>query len=220
MREWLIMMITNWLHVKRTEAKADGAVVEPEKSGEKVEQPLCPICGEVWDTKENFCYYCGYQLVDENIPLHPPPDRNSGLTDPDSVLPEPEAVRLREKFDAISASKGIDIAIIIFPKGLLQQIRFDEKRWDGATIDGIAFALYNTWRMGASSGLKGILVVVNPDGPDRVLVTGKNGPKFSGQEFRSWFDNFKPSANLSDENFPVLLCEELEHIAAIIEGLV
>jgi predicted RNA-binding Zn-ribbon protein involved in translation (DUF1610 family) len=219
MREWLVIMITNWLHRTRVEAHASDAAVEAEISEEKVELHPCPICGEVWDEKENFCYYCGYQLSDENIPLHPSPLRTTGLTDPDCVLPEPDAVRLRGKFDAISKSKGIDVAIIILPTGLRQRIRFDNKRWDGATIDGIAYALYNTWKIGAGSGLKGILIVVNPDGPDRVLVTGKNGPKISGQEFRLWFSNFKPSANLSDENFRALLSEELESIAGKIEGI-
>ncbi|MCX6645634.1 MAG: hypothetical protein NTY09_04655 [bacterium] len=219
MREWLVIWITNWLYRARAEARASNAAVEAEISGEKVELPPCPICGEVWDEKEIFCYYCGYQLSDENIPLYPPPKRNSGLTDPDCVLPEPDAVRLRGKFDSISKSKGIDVAILLLSHELRDKLRFDEKRWDGATIDGVAYALYNTWKIGAGSGLKGILIVIDTNGPDCVLVTGKNGPRISGQEFRSWFSNFKPSANLSDENFLVLLSEELEHIAGKIEGM-
>ena len=219
MREWLIMMISNWFSGMRTKSGPNTETVENVESEEKTAMPPCPICGEVWDEKEVFCYYCGYQTSDENIPLHPPPERNSGLTDPDKVLPESEFARLREKFDSISESKRIDIAILILPLGLREQLRFDEERYKGYTIDGLAFALYNTWKMGSGSGLKGILVVVDPNGPDRVLVTGKNGPKISGSVFRSWFDEAKTSEVLSDANFQAALVKELEHIAGKIEGI-
>lgn len=209
MREWLIMMITNWLQGTRTKAEPENVEGVEVKEEEKVELPPCPICGEEWDEKEIFCYYCGYQMSDEEIPLHPPPERKSGFSDPDEILNEAESLKIRERIDAISNSMGFDTAIFIIPESLRSKISFTEESWNGYTIDGISFALYNTWKMGSETGMKGMLIVVDPMGPDRVLVTGKKGPEISGKNFRSWFSEIKPAS----------LVEELEHIADKIEAV-
>jgi hypothetical protein len=85
-------------------------------------------------------------------------------------------------------------------------------------MGGISYALYNTWKMGSGTSLKGLLLVFDPQGPDRVLVAGKKGPNISGNTFRSWFRDFEPEQNISTENKYQPLIEEIKHIAGKIEA--
>jgi hypothetical protein len=70
-------------------------------------------------------------------------------------------------------------------------------------LDGFAFDLYNTWRVGKDTRLKGMLLVIDPSSADRALVLGKNGPRVEGSKFRGWYEGMKlqeeESARLSSE---------------------
>lgn len=215
MREWFIMMVSNWLQRLQPKSREEKP---PEDSAPEEFSP-CPICGEVWDEKEIFCYYCGYQMSDEELPLHPPPVRTESLTDPDGILDESSAANIRGRIDAIGKSKGFDPGILVVPKTIKDRITYNDERKSGYSLDGISYTLYNTWKMGSGTGLKGILIVIDPGTGDRVMVTGENGPDISGAEFRSWYSDFNPVLNPANGNSTRLLIEELEHIASKIESI-
>ncbi len=215
MREWLVMMVTNWLERSRSKTLEE----KPPEDSEPEELPPCPICGEVWDEKEIFCYYCGYQLSDEELPLHPPPVRTGSLTDPDGILDESSAGSIRGRIDAIGKSKGFDLGFFIVPKTIKDLITYNDERRSGYSLDGISYTLYNTWKMGSGTGLKGILIVIDPGTGDRTMVRGGNGPDISGAEFRSWYSDFNPVVNPAGENSTRLLTDELEHIVSKIESI-
>lgn len=209
------MMFGNWLQRSQSKTLEE----KPPEDSVPEELPPCPICGEVWDVKEIFCYYCGYQMSDEELPLHPPPVRTESLTDPDGILDESIAGNIRNRFDAIGKSKGFDLGIIIVPKTIKNRITYNDERKSGYSLDGISYTLYNTWKMGSGTGLKGILIVIDPGTGDRVMVTGENGPDISGAEFRSWFSDFNPVLNPANGNSLPHLTDELEHIASKIESI-
>ena len=83
MREWLIALITRWMT-----RMVKGSGVQQGESIEVEKHPPCPICGEDWDESEIFCYHCGYEEKDEELPLHPPPVRTGCLTDPGNLIGE------------------------------------------------------------------------------------------------------------------------------------
>jgi hypothetical protein len=194
MRQLLIIWLTNFLRnlLGRTSAAA------PETDEEEEEMEKCPDCGEEWDKGEIFCYFCGYELSDEENPLHPPPVRTGALTDTDNVLNEADQARIRDKLESIGSEKGLDIAVLISSE---------------FASDGDAYCIYNTWQMGKDTGLKGILLVIDPNGNRRFLAQGRNGPGLKGSDFRSWYDEFHPSEGESS------LYAELSFIAEKIENL-
>jgi len=196
MREMLVIWLTNFLRglLGKTSQQEPS---EPEQSEEEG-LVKCPDCGEEWDKGEIFCYHCGYELSDEEIPLHPPPVRTGALTDPDKVLNEADSTRIRDKLESIAKEKGLDVGILISSK---------------FAGDGDAYCIYNTWLMGANTGLKGVLLVVDPNGNRRFLAQGRNGPGVKGLDLRNWYAGFKPSAVESS------LTSELDFIAEKIGSL-
>jgi len=196
MRQMLVIWLTNFLRglLGKTSQQEPS---EPEQSEEEG-LVKCPDCGEEWDKGEIFCYHCGYELSDEEIPLHPPPVRTGALTDPDKALTESDFARIRDKLESISKDKSLDIAVLI--SGMFPG-------------EGDAYCIYNTWQMGAETDLKGILLTVDPNGNRRFLVQGRNGPGVKGSGFRSWYAGFSPSAGESS------LTSELDFIAEKIGSL-
>jgi len=192
MREQLIMLITNFL---KTILKRHMPPSPEEKPEGEVKN--CPICGEVWEEGADYCYFCGYQLSDENIPLHPPPVRTGVLTDTDGKIPEPARTGIAEKLKALARNRGWDIAVFIVPENLSNRHRLGTENGRAVNLDGLAFCLYNTWRMGKETGLKGILLAIDPLSSSRALVLGRKGPKLNGRKFTEWYNELKNS-NISE----------------------
>ncbi|HDS29801.1 MAG TPA: zinc ribbon domain-containing protein, partial [Firmicutes bacterium] len=106
MRMWLLIQIEIFLRwLLGTKKQAEEAVQEVEEP----ELPPCPICGEIWDKGEIFCYHCGYELKDENLPLNPPPTRTDSLTDPDNFLDEQSRTELGSRFSESGKARNWDI---------------------------------------------------------------------------------------------------------------
>ncbi len=202
MRQWLVMMVTNWLQRLLGSTQQPASPDEVEAESEEA-MPPCPICGEEWEEGEIFCYHCGYQLFDQKLPLHPPPERTGALTDPDGKLDEATRARLSERFSRIGEDSGLDFAVLVLPGELSARLGKGAEDGRGEYLDGMAYCLYNTWLVGKDTGLKGLLLVVDPKSEDRALVMGRNGPQVEGLEFRDWYEKFSPGS----------IAEELEHIA-------
>ncbi len=215
MREWLILQLTRFLQFIFRAGK------QPEEEEGKAEEEkkiaLCPICGEEWEEDAIFCCYCGYEQSDEDAPLHPPPERTGSLTDPDKILVESDFNRISEKLKAVADEKGFDIAVLVLPKGLRGNLDSTDEESENKlpyTPDGIAYALYNDWEIGKESGLKGVLLAIDPHGRDRVLVRGRKGPAINGSVFREWYGNYKLPENETDP--AGLLIKELDYIAGVL----
>lgn len=180
MRQILIVWLTNFLRglLGKTGRQETSEPDQPEEEG----LAKCPDCGEDWDKGEIFCYHCGYELSDEDNPHHPPPARTGALTDPDKVLNENDYAAIQEKLESIGKDKCWDIAVLVSGK---------------FAGEGDAYCIYNTWQMGADTDLKGILLVIDPNGNRRFLAQGRHGPGVKGSDFRNWFRGFDSSAGES-----------------------
>lgn len=214
MRQMLIIWLTNFL--RGLLGKTGGEEPAEDDTASSDEPGKCPICGEEWDKGEVFCYHCGYELVDESIPLHPPPDRTGVLTDPDGILDESHADQLREKLASIGREKRWDIGVFILPASLAESISTEISAGGNSEMEGIAYCLYNTWRMGVDTDLNGILLVVDLRNGKRFLVQGRNGPGIRGSSFRNWYSEYSPA---DDESQKPALAGELEYFAEKIAEL-
>jgi len=218
MREWLVLELTRLIQRllgsrQPSGSSAEAASEEPPAEEEK----KCPICGEEWEKGEIFCYHCGYELRDEEIPLHPPPQRTGALTDPDGILAEADRTRLGDAVSSIAVAKGWDIAVLILPRSLSERSAPGPDGSPGFSLEGLSYGLYNTWRMGMDTGLKGMLLVIDPDRQDRTMVLGRNGPRLSGQVFREWYSEYPPPPVGSDR--ASFLAAELDYLMRRIEGV-
>ena len=209
MREMLIMWITNFV---RFLLGSKNQAVDADKIDEE-EIPPCPICGEEWDKDEIFCYHCGYELVDAELPLNPPPERTGAVTDPDGVLGEEIRIALDEMFTEVGKSNGWDIAVLILTKELAKRVGPDAEDGRGEHPDGLAYCLYNTWMMGKDTDLKGLLLVVDPNGEDRALVTGRNGPDIGGAKLRKWYGELESGEGFDLSEPSAIIADELQSIA-------
>jgi hypothetical protein len=211
MKEWLAFFLGNLFRkLMGSKAHASGQTVADEaakqKEEEEAEDIFCPICNEQWEKGEIFCIYCGYELRDEELPLHPPPVRSGGLTDPDGLIEKDVREKTSEELTGLGRDKGWDIAFFILPKDLGKYLLDGGPKQE--YLDGMAYCLYNTWRIGKGTGLKGLLLMIDPHSPQRALVLGRNGPKIDGSKFREWYAGFmipedmfqmEPGARLSRE---------------------
>jgi hypothetical protein len=176
----------------------------------------CIICGEEWEEGEIFCYHCGYQQSDDELPLHPPPVMTGSLTDPEGHINAPTAEELRGKLDAIAREKGIDLAFIVISEELKARVAPGTETAPECTLDGLTYALYNTWKVGADTGLKGVLVSIVPGESDRAMVQGRNGPGITGTALRDWYGGLNVPA---DSEYGNILKAEIEYIAGKISQL-
>jgi len=217
MKQWLIMMLANWLKKHARRNQPEDFVEEEEKEEEVL--PPCPICGMEWEKGETFCYICGYEQKDENLPLHPPPERTGALTDPGQVLMVGDRDPLRSKLDDMAESKGIDLAVLVLPPDLRQKMKENMYGGQEYSADGIAYCMYNSWRMGKDTKYRGILLLIDPDSPERAMVTGRGGPTVSGSDFRSWYESVDYPEELTVENRPRWLATEIEQLAMKLESI-
>mgnify|MGYP005625445795 CR=1 FL=1 len=67
--------------------------------------------------------------------------------------------------------------------------------------------------MGEKTGLKGILLVIDPKSSRRALALGRNGPHISGADFRKWHEEFVPSDDFRPEENSKLIVSELRYMA-------
>lgn len=209
MREMLIMWITNFvrflLGAKKQAVDADEI--------EEEEIPPCPICGEEWEKDEIFCYHCGYESIDAELPLHPQPERTGAVTDPDGVLGEDIRSALDEVFTEVGKSNGWDVAVFILTKELAKRVGPDAEDGSCEHPDGLAYCLYNTWMMGKDTDLKGLLLVVDPNGEDRAMVTGRNGPDIEGTKLRKWYEEIGSGEGVDVDDRAGLIDSELRFVA-------
>ena len=215
MREWFIFWLNSLVRrLLGTKAVPSAQAIEQEageeKEDKKKEETFCPICGERWDEGELFCYACGYELRDEELPLHPPPVRTGGLTDPDGLIDKDVRERVGEQLSGLGRDRKWDIAAFVLPESLRKFLDPANSRREN--LDGLAFCLYNTWKVGKGTGLKGLLLVIDPSGPDRALVLGKNGPRIDGSRFREWYAGMNISADRIQANPGARLSSELGYI--------
>lgn len=223
MRKWLLYYIRQlFIYVMGSTEPTNPDEIEG--SGEEVQEELekiCPICGEPWEEGEIFCYHCGYELRDEEVPLNPPPERTGAITDPDGLVDEGKLEEMGKKVELIAEGRKIDIAFLILPEGLGKAVHPQDVTEDGRakeySLEGIGFGLYNTWMVGKDTELKGMLVVINPRGNDRVLVQGRNGPGIEGSEFREIYASFSYPEGSTD--IRQRLGFELEYLAEKIGNL-
>jgi hypothetical protein len=197
MKEWLTFLLTNLIRKlmgSKVAPSADAIENEGAKKEEIVEEKFCPICGEKWDEGEIFCYACGYEIKDEELPLHPPPERTGALVDPDGLIGEAAKGKFDEELKSIGAAKSCDIVVFLVPKELAKFL--DPSNAKRENLDGMAYALYNTWMIGKGTGLKGLMVAIDPGGENRALVIGRNGPNIDGSKFRGWYGGLKMSEEL------------------------
>ncbi len=183
---------------------------EIDGSGEETEVSDCKICGEEWEEGEIFCYHCGFQQSDDELPLHPPPTRTGSLTDPEGHINSAAAEELRGKLDSIAQEKGIDIAFIVISEELKARVTSTTETAPEYTLDGLSYALYNTWKVGADADLKGVLISIVPGESDRAMVQGRNGPGITGTTLRDWYGGINLPA---DADYSSLLVSEINHIA-------
>jgi hypothetical protein len=196
MKEWLqffLMNLIRRLMGSKSAPSADDIDDGEVKKVEVVEEIFCPICGEKWDEGEIFCYACGYEIKDEELPLHPPPEKTGALVDPDGLIGEPIKSKFNEELKSLGASKSSDIVVFIVPQNLAKFL--DPSNAKPENLDGMAYALYNTWQIGKTTGLKGLMIAIDPGRENRALVIGRNGPNIDGLKFREWYGGLK----LSDE---------------------
>jgi len=215
MREWLILQLTKLIMAIMGRKGADTPV---ETEGAKTEpaQVKCPICGEDWDEGEIFCYHCGYEQKDEELPLHPPPERTGELTDPDAFLDESVSAAMRERLKEIAGGKGIDVAVLVVPASLREAVSGGKADGRSYRLDGISYALYNTWGVGKGTGLRGLLLAIDPASDRRVLAQGLKGPGLTGAAFREWYSTYSPP---DDTDPKKLLAAELSHVVARIQSV-
>lgn len=199
MRDWLILKLTAFIQWVLAPKKT------PTRPPEEEVRETCPVCGIDWDKGEIFCYNCGYELRDESYPLNPPPERTGSITDPDCKLDKDSAAKYRLQLDAVASEKGWDIAIFVMPSALKSRIQAVPPE---EHLDGIAFELYNTWQIGKNTGLKGMLLAIDPSTADRALALGRNGPRITGSTFREWYSSMNVTR----------LDEELGHIISKISS--
>jgi len=213
MKEWLTLQLTKfatWLMSKR-------AMTEPVEE----EEVRCPVCGEEWEKDEIFCYFCGYEQSDEKNPLHPPPTREGVIVDPDGFLETDSISSISERIEKIGNEKNIDLAVLLLSDQLRSELEHRMDNADGVvditrSMEGLSYAIYNDWLMGKDTGMKGLLVVIDPKGENRVLVQGRKGPGLTDSRFRSWFENFEIGAG--DDNRSAVL-KELDLIATNLESI-
>jgi uncharacterized Zn finger protein (UPF0148 family) len=207
MREWLAFKLMALIQKLLSWGKSSA----PKKEQKEETLQTCPICGVPWEEKEIFCANCGYELRDEELPLNSPPERTGTVTDPDGHIAGEAVAKLRERFSGIASKMNADVAVIILPEKLRKALDHQNERKE--YIDGLAYNLYNTWRIGKGTGLRGILLAVDPTGPDRALAVGKRGPKISGAKFRGWYSEMKPADNGASASAGDRLVAELNWIA-------
>lgn len=186
MRQWLIYKIAMFIQKLTCMRKKNPDEEQPE---EIEETPPCPICGMEWYKNDPFCANCGYEPKDESLPLHPPPARTGEITDPDGFLSADFLYKWRVELADIARTKGYDIALFVLPESLNKKMIFLDGRRE--SLAGFAYNLFNTWRIGYASGYKGILLVIDPFSSESALVTGRNGPRISGKDFREWNHGMK-----------------------------
>ncbi len=191
------------------------------------DRKLCPVCGEDWDGEEIFCYNCGYEIKDEEHPLHPPPDKSGRLIDPDGLIDESGTSSITSKLETISTNRGIDLAVFLLPSSLREELKprvdIDDGKVDTSySLDGFSHSLYNDWRIGTETNLSGLLITIDPSGTDRVLVQGRNGPGLKGSDFRKWYEGYTPqlaSSNGVAESTQSPLVSEIDHILTNLENM-
>jgi hypothetical protein len=208
MREWLILKIAQFIQWLLGAKKRAEAAMAP---GDELAP--CPICGEMWEKGAIFCYHCGFEQKDEMLPLHPSPVRTGSLTDPDGVLDEKDRAELEGKFAGIGKSRSWDVAMFVLTDRLSGKLGPMAEDGRNEQLDGLAYCLYNTWLMGRDTGLKGLLIVVDPKSARRAMVLGRNGPRIAGSDFRKWYGEFTPPNDVDTSKSSNLIAAELDYIA-------
>jgi hypothetical protein len=207
MREWLIVKLTAIVQTLLGAWKSSAP--KPKEEEEKT----CPICGLEWESKEIFCFNCGYELKDENIPLNPPPERTGAITDPDGVVEKEIREKAGAEVEGVANEKGWDIAVVIIPERLRQVLNAGNPKSE--CLSGLSFNLYNTWRVGKGMGLKGMLYAIEPVSGERALATGRNGPNMDGRVFRGWFEGVE----FPGENQGAKIIGEISYLAGKLREL-
>ena len=191
----LMIKILQWaMGLKRAASEAE----------KEVEERFCPICGEIWMPEDVFCYNCGHEIRDEKLSLYPPPERMGAITDPDRLIEPSVREELAARLDKIGSEKKWDIGILVVPSDLLFRIQAS-----GESLEGFSYNLYNTWQMGKSTGMHGMLLVVNPFDSKRAVVFGREGPYVKEEEFADWYSEFVPCGSEVSGK----LAEEISYLA-------
>lgn len=90
-----------------------------------------------------------------------PPPISGHVLDTAGVLSQAEALRLDRKLDAARRSSGFAVVVFV-PRSL-----------EGESIDDVAYATFNKWKVGSAKGDDGVLLVVAPKEHKTRIETGK-----------------------------------------------